>query len=80
MPGGQTHGLVADRSARDEDDRVGAVLPAAAQQLGSVGLQGHAVAAMASIYAELGYFDRSVLKGSRSYSSILNGHQRRLGE
>src|SRR3954470_6512659 len=36
--------------------------------------KGHAVAAMASIYAELGYFDRSVLKGSRSYSSILNGH------
>ncbi|MCU1329934.1 MAG: Transketolase domain protein, partial [Bryobacterales bacterium] len=36
--------------------------------------KGHAVAAMASIYAELGYFDRSVLKGSRSYESILNGH------
>jgi transketolase N-terminal domain/subunit len=34
----------------------------------------HAVAAMASIYAELGYFDHSVLKGSRSYHSILNGH------
>jgi transketolase len=36
--------------------------------------KGHAVAAMASIYAELGYFDRSLLKGSRSYASILNGH------
>jgi transketolase len=36
--------------------------------------KGHAVAAMASIYAELGYFDRSVLHGSRSYESILNGH------
>jgi transketolase len=36
--------------------------------------KGHAVAAMASIYAELGYFDRSVLLGSRSYESILNGH------
>src|SRR6185312_12815751 len=36
--------------------------------------KGHAVAAMASIYAELGYFGRSVLKGSRSYDSILNGH------
>jgi transketolase len=36
--------------------------------------KGHAVAALASIYAELGYFDRSVLKGSRSYHSILNGH------
>ena len=29
--------------------------------------KGHAVAAMASIYAELGYFDRRVLRNSRSY-------------
>src|SRR5213076_1568363 len=36
--------------------------------------KGHAVAALASIYAKLGYFDRSVLKNSRSYHSILNGH------
>lgn len=36
--------------------------------------KGHAVAALASIYAELGYFDRGVLKNSRSYESILNGH------
>ena len=36
--------------------------------------KGHAVAAMASIYAELGYFDESVLYNSRSYTSILNGH------
>ena len=36
--------------------------------------KGHAVAALASVYAELGYFDASVLKGSRSYDSILNGH------
>src|SRR5262245_22952313 len=36
--------------------------------------KGHAVAAMASIYAELGYFDRSVLHNSRSCASILNGH------
>ena len=36
--------------------------------------KGHAVAALASIYAELGYFDRSVLRNSRSHSSILNGH------
>jgi len=36
--------------------------------------KGHAVAAMASIYTELGYFDRSVLHHSRSYTSILNGH------
>jgi transketolase len=36
--------------------------------------KGHAVAAMAAIYADLGYFDTSVLKNSRSYLSILNGH------
>ena len=36
--------------------------------------KGHAVAALASIYAELGYFDRDVLRNSRSYESILNGH------
>lgn len=36
--------------------------------------KGHAVAALASIYAELGYFDRAILKNSRSFASILNGH------
>ena len=36
--------------------------------------KGHAVAAMASIYADLGYFDQSILKNSRSHESILNGH------
>ena len=36
--------------------------------------KGHAVATLASIYADLGYFDRAVLKNSRSVSSILNGH------
>jgi transketolase len=36
--------------------------------------KGHAVAALASIYAELGYFDRSHLRNSRSFQSILNGH------
>ena len=36
--------------------------------------KGHAVAALASIYADLGYFDRSLLKNSRSRESILNGH------
>src|SRR2546423_14416489 len=38
--------------------------------------KGHAVAALASIYAELGYIDRSVLRNSRSHASILNGHPR----
>ncbi len=36
--------------------------------------KGHAVAALASIYCELGYFDRAILRNSRSYASILNGH------
>src|SRR5690348_10993192 len=36
--------------------------------------KGHAVAAMASIYAERGYFERGVLRNSRSHTSILNGH------
>jgi transketolase len=36
--------------------------------------KGHAVAAMAGIYAEMGYFGRDVLRNSRSYESILNGH------
>jgi transketolase len=36
--------------------------------------KGHAVAALASIYADLGYFGPSVLRNSRSYESILNGH------
>jgi transketolase len=36
--------------------------------------KGHAVATLASIYADLGYFDKRVLKNSRSYESILNGH------
>lgn len=36
--------------------------------------EGHVVAPMASIYADLGYFDRSLLKNSRSMDSILNGH------
>jgi len=36
--------------------------------------KGHAVATMAAIYADVGYFDRSVLVNSRSRESILNGH------
>jgi transketolase len=36
--------------------------------------KGHAVAALAAIYAELGFFDTRVLRRSRSYASILNGH------
>ena len=36
--------------------------------------KGHAAATLASIYADLGYFDKEILKNSRSISSILNGH------
>ena len=36
--------------------------------------KGHAVAAMASIYAELGYFPETYLRNSRSHHSLLNGH------
>jgi transketolase len=36
--------------------------------------KGHAVAALASIYAELGYFDKNLLTNSRSHTSLLNGH------
>ena len=36
--------------------------------------KGHAVASLASVYSDVGYFDRSVLKNSRSPESILKGH------
>ncbi len=36
--------------------------------------KGHSVAAMASIYADLGYFDKSMLDNSRSFESNLNAH------
>src|ERR1700679_134868 len=36
--------------------------------------KGHAVATLAAIYAELGFFAPDLLVNSRSYSSILNGH------
>lgn len=36
--------------------------------------KGHSVATMASIFADKGYFDMALLKNSRSYDSILNGH------
>jgi len=48
--------------------------PTATDQDQFVLSKGHAVATLASIYADLGYFDRSILKNSRSVSSILNGH------
>ncbi len=36
--------------------------------------KGHAIAAVASVYADLGFFPESYLENSRSYDSILNGH------
>lgn len=48
--------------------------PTASEQDKFVLSKGHAVATLASIYADLGYFEKSVLENSRSVSSILNGH------
>jgi len=36
--------------------------------------KGHAVATMAAVYEDLGYFPEEILKGSRSIHSILKGH------
>ena len=36
--------------------------------------KGHAVAALASVYADLGFFPESLLEKSRGFASILNGH------
>jgi len=36
--------------------------------------KGHAVAALASVYADLGFFPESYLKNSRGHDSLLNGH------
>jgi len=36
--------------------------------------KGHAIAALASVYADVGYFDKSYLKGSRAYGSLIKGH------
>lgn len=48
--------------------------PTSTEQDAFILSKGHAVAAMAAVYADLGYFDASVLKNSRGLSSILNGH------
>jgi transketolase N-terminal domain/subunit/transketolase C-terminal domain/subunit len=36
--------------------------------------KGHGIAALASVYADLGYFPESYLENSRCYDSLLNGH------
>ncbi len=36
--------------------------------------KGHAVATLASIYSDVGYFSKDLLENSRSISSLLNGH------
>jgi transketolase len=48
--------------------------PTAAGQDLFVLSKGHAVATLASIYADKGYFDKKLLKDSRSIHSLLNGH------
>ncbi len=54
--------------------RIDVALPTRAGQDLFVLSKGHAVASMAAVYAELGYYDRGLLKNSRSVESILNGH------
>ena len=58
--GGMMHYDVADPTRRGQDMFVLS--------------KGHTVATIASIYADLGYYNRSVLVNSRSRDSILNGH------
>lgn len=36
--------------------------------------KGHAVAALASVYADVGYFDRKYLEHSRGYGALIKGH------
>ena len=36
--------------------------------------KGHAVAAMASVYADLGYISRDALAGSRGFGALVKGH------
>ncbi|SEI52573.1 Transketolase [Dyadobacter sp. SG02] len=48
--------------------------PAATGQDMFVLSKGHAVATLASIYHDLGYFGHEILENSRSLSSLLNGH------
>jgi transketolase len=36
--------------------------------------KGHAVAALASVFADVGYFDRKHLEGSRGYGALVKGH------
>ena len=41
--------------------------------------KGHAVAALAAVYADLGYISRSDLYHSRGYGAAVKGHPRRSG-
>ncbi|MCX7027148.1 MAG: transketolase [Spirochaetes bacterium] len=36
--------------------------------------KGHAIAALASVYADVGYFERKHLQGSRGYGALIKGH------
>ena len=36
--------------------------------------KGHAVAALASVYGDVGYIDREKLKNSRGYGALIKGH------
>ena len=36
--------------------------------------KGHAVAALASVYGDVGYIDREALENSRGYGALIKGH------
>lgn len=48
--------------------------PAAVDQDIFILSKGHAVAALASVHADVGYFDRKHLEGSRGYGALVKGH------
>ncbi|GHV90734.1 hypothetical protein AGMMS50268_12370 [Spirochaetia bacterium] len=48
--------------------------PASSEQDVFILSKGHAVAALAAVYADLGYFSKEHLKNSRSWGSLVKGH------
>lgn len=48
--------------------------PASSKQDVFILSKGHAIAALAAIYADIGFFDKEHLKNSRSWGSLVRGH------